>query len=158
MEPKKEEMSSEPPKGSAPPQYEHPQERDGISQAPLPDYENLPLYTEHNRLADLHNDLFRARMMGEDTFALWQDFLNRPGGKETLSANKDVLMSQFVSAIHEGEDQVVAVLIQSNLVSPNTSLQGGTPLLKAVATRNIKMVERLLSLGADRNAFGNVVC
>ncbi|KAF8847402.1 hypothetical protein BDZ45DRAFT_607504 [Acephala macrosclerotiorum] len=96
-------------------------------------------------------------MTGEDTVRLWKNFIDAPGGKAVLSANEQFLTSSFFSAIQEGEEEVVTLLIQSNLVSPNTALRGETPLLKAVATRNVRMVETLLGLGADRNAFGNVV-
>lgn len=97
-------------------------------------------------------------MRAEDTIHLWQDFSEAPGGRRALSANKEFLTNQYATAIQEGEEEIVTLLIQSNLVSPNTALRGETtPLLKAVGTRNISMVEKLLILGADRDAFGNVV-
>ncbi|KAE8444206.1 hypothetical protein EG329_000803 [Mollisiaceae sp. DMI_Dod_QoI] len=160
MEVKKGDISNEPHKTPPPPQYVPRPELHEISQAPLPECEGPPIYSEDalsdtRDIMNLQNDLFRASMAAQNLVPIWQSFIDRPGGKEVLST-KDFVVNQLFTAIREGEDDLVALLIENNIVTPNTTLQGETPLLAAVATRNIKLVEKLLGFGADQNAFGAV--
>ncbi|KAF2815265.1 ankyrin [Mytilinidion resinicola] len=65
------------------------------------------------------------------------------------------IVNSFFSAITSKKDEAVAMMIESNLVTANTtSIRGETPLLAAVRVENIRMVQELLDFDADVNAFG----
>jgi hypothetical protein len=73
---------------------------------------------------------------------------------EEMRVRQAVVMG-FYDAIFKGQDETIALFIKNNLVSANTtSAWGETPLLAAVATKNVKIVQQLLEFGADPNAFG----
>jgi ankyrin repeat protein len=60
-------------------------------------------------------------------------------------------------AITRQDSEAIALLIQNNLVTANTTSGAGrTPLLEAISTKNIPTVKELLDFGADPNAFGVV--
>lgn len=76
---------------------------------------------------------------------------------ESTRVNQQIVMELFDS-IRREDAESVALLIQHNLVTANTTSQRGqTPLLEAISTKNIDMVKEVLRLGADFNKFGVVV-
>jgi ankyrin repeat protein len=85
----------------------------------------------------------------EGNVYLDQDDPNNPAPSPESSAR-----ALFV-AIENGQDDVIAILIERNLVTANTKNQDGkTPLLAAVATRNVRIVQELVDFGAEPDAFG----
>jgi hypothetical protein len=72
----------------------------------------------------------------------------------TLQAS---IVRQFFTAIKTKGDEVVALLISSNIVTANTTNElGQTPLLAAVAAGNVRMVQELMDFGANVDMFGTV--
>ena len=64
-------------------------------------------------------------------------------------------MRSFFNAITTKKDEAVAVMIEHNLVTVNTTgATGQTPLLAAVSVGNVRMVQELVDLGADVNGYG----
>ena len=75
-----------------------------------------------------------------------------------LTRIKQSIVNELYSAIWREDGEVVALLINNNLVTANTTSEaGGTPLLEAIGTKNVSMVKWLLDFGADPNAFGLIV-
>jgi Ankyrin repeats (3 copies) len=75
-----------------------------------------------------------------------------------LTRIKQSIVNELYYAIRREDGEVVALLINNNLVTANTTSEaGGTPLLEAIGTKNVSMVKWLLDLGADPNAFGLIV-
>ena len=71
---------------------------------------------------------------------------------------KQQIVKEFFNAIQREDEEAIALLIQHNLVSVNTTSEiGQIPLLEAVLTKNITMVKAFLDFGADANKFGVVV-
>jgi ankyrin repeat protein len=85
-----------------------------------------------------------------------------PGSKphtDTLTRVKQEIVEELFSSVSREDSEAIALLIQNNLVTANTTSEAGrTPLLEAIATKNIAIVKELLDFGADVNAFGVVVC
>ncbi|KFZ06295.1 hypothetical protein V501_07575 [Pseudogymnoascus sp. VKM F-4519 (FW-2642)] len=74
---------------------------------------------------------------------------------------RDVKENAFVASslfmgINLGKDDVIAFLIENGIVTPNTKLAEETPLLRAVAKTNVRIVKQLLDLGAEKDALGSV--
>ena len=68
------------------------------------------------------------------------------------------IVSSFYDAITRKLDDVTISFIDNGLVTANTtSRDGGTPLVAAVAAESVRIVQELIRLGADCNAFGNQV-
>ncbi len=73
----------------------------------------------------------------------------------TLICTKQQIVREFFAAIRREDDESVALLIQNNLVTANTTNRYGlTPLLAAIVANVIRIVKQLLDLGADPNKFG----
>ena len=71
---------------------------------------------------------------------------------------KQRIVEEFFIAIRKEDDESVGLLIQNNLVTANTTNQGGlTPLLPAIVANVMPIIKQLLVLGADPNAFGVIV-
>lgn len=71
---------------------------------------------------------------------------------------KQQIVDELFNSIGREDAEAVALLIQHNLVTANTtSHRGETPLLKAISTRNIAIVKEILDLGADWHNFGTAV-
>lgn len=71
---------------------------------------------------------------------------------------KQQIVKKLFNSIWREDTEAVALLIQHNLVTANTTSESGqTPLLEAVSTKSIHMVKEVLRLGADCNKFGVVV-
>ena len=76
----------------------------------------------------------------------------------TLICIKQRIVEEFFIAIRKEDDESVGLLIQNNLVTANTTNQGGlTPLLAAIVANVMPIIKQLLVLGADPNAFGVIV-
>ena len=61
----------------------------------------------------------------------------------------------FFHAIDNHQDDVVALFIDSKLVTASTTnADGKTPLLAAVAAQDIRIVQELIDFGADPDDFG----
>ena len=72
----------------------------------------------------------------------------------THNSRQDIVRS-FFNAITTKKDEAVAVMIEHNLVTVNTTgATGQTPLLTAVSVGNVRMVQELVDLGADVNGYG----
>lgn len=86
------------------------------------------------------------------------DSINVVAPDPILLRVKQRIVEEFFRAIEREEDESVALLIQNNLVTANTTNRaGGTPLLAAISANVMPIVKQLLDLGADPNAFGQVV-
>jgi hypothetical protein len=73
---------------------------------------------------------------------------------ELTRIQQDVVRS-FFAAISTKKDEVVAMMIENNLVTANTTDRfGQTPLLAAVAAGNVRMVQELVDFGAEVDGFG----
>lgn len=68
---------------------------------------------------------------------------------------KQTIVNAFFNAIDQSKSDAVALFIDNHLVVANTTdLRGRTPLLAAVSTGHIRMVQELIDFGADADAFG----
>jgi len=72
----------------------------------------------------------------------------------THNLRQDIVRS-FFNAITTKKDEAVALMIEHNLVTANTTdATGQTPLLAAVSVGNVRMVQELVDLDADVNGYG----
>ena len=77
---------------------------------------------------------------------------------DDLTCVKQQIVKELFNAIRRQDAEAIALLIQHNLVTANTTSESGqTPLLEAISTKNITIVKEVLDLGADCNKFGVVV-
>ena len=73
---------------------------------------------------------------------------------ELTRVQRDIVRS-FFAAISTKKDEVVAMMIENNFVTANTTDSlGQTPLLAAVAAGNVRMVQELVDFGAEVDGFG----
>ena len=78
--------------------------------------------------------------------------------EEQRSIERESIVRQFFAAIAESQADAVDLYLTRNLVTANTKNDfGKTPLLAAVDTKNVKIVQQLLDAGAEPDAFGIVV-
>jgi hypothetical protein len=92
----------------------------------------------------------------------WREYvqLHPPSKKpwDERDANENFhAVASFYLAIDQGEEDLVAFLIGNDIVTPNTKLVEETPLLRAVTKKQVRVVQTLLDLGADKDAFGCAV-
>lgn len=82
-----------------------------------------------------------------------------PGSStDALTRVKQEIVKELFNAITREDNEAIALLIQHNLVTANTTSKAGqSPLLEAILTKSTPIVKELLDLGADPNAFGVVV-
>jgi hypothetical protein len=74
---------------------------------------------------------------------------------DDLTRVRQTIVRGFFNAISSEQDEAIALFINNNLVTANTTMEGGkTPLLAAVATKNVRIVKQLLDYGAEPDAFG----
>ncbi|KAF2474460.1 ankyrin [Lindgomyces ingoldianus] len=67
------------------------------------------------------------------------------------------IVDSFFNAIRTKKDEVVAALIENNIVTPETTDKDGrTPLLAAIEAGNIRTVQELMDFDANINAYGVV--
>jgi hypothetical protein len=90
-----------------------------------------------------------------------EPIMEYPGGRLYESPANEVMRIQqaivigLFDAISKGQEKAIAMLINNNLVTANTTnALKKTPLLAAIATKNVRVVEELLDFGAEVNAFG----
>lgn len=77
---------------------------------------------------------------------------------DPLTRVKQHIVNELFNAIKREDNEAIDLLIKNNLVTANTTSEAGkTPLLEAIASKNIPLVKELLDYGADVNAFGVVV-
>jgi hypothetical protein len=77
---------------------------------------------------------------------------------DELTRLKQQIVQELFNSIWREDVEAIALLIQHNLVTANTTSESGqTPLLAAVSTKNIAIVKAVLDLGANCNEFGVVV-
>lgn len=93
-------------------------------------------------------------------------FINDDTSAEILEVSEQAAIDQakrdtisgFFQAIEDQQDDGIALFLSRNLVTANTTNQYGmTPLLAAVTTKNIRIVQQLLDAGAEPDAFGIAV-
>ncbi|KAF2111922.1 hypothetical protein BDV96DRAFT_602404 [Lophiotrema nucula] len=73
---------------------------------------------------------------------------------DTTRSRQDIVRT-FFDAIKTKKDEVVAALIESGLVTTETTNEDGrTPLLAAIEAGNIRTVQQLMDFDADINAYG----
>lgn len=74
----------------------------------------------------------------------------------TIKHRQDIVIAYF-DAIKTKKDEVVAALIESNLVTPETTnVHGQTPLHAAIEAGNVHTVQQLMDFDADVNAFSAI--
>jgi hypothetical protein len=92
----------------------------------------------------------------------WREYiqLHPPSKKpwDERDANKNFHgVSSLYLAIDQGKEDLVAFLIENDIVTPNTKLREETPLLRAVTKKRVRVVQMLLDLGAEKDALGCAV-
>jgi hypothetical protein len=75
-------------------------------------------------------------------------------GRTEQRVAEAIISKGFFFAISKGNVDVVKLFIRNNLVTANTTMDGKTPLLVAVASRKIEMVKHLIEAGAEPDAYG----
>jgi hypothetical protein len=129
--------------------------------------DSLPIYTEHHdpnsplTVSELNQILFNEHGARENDVNIWRRYISSHGsgkqtGKQQEVADMFVIRNYFL-AIERGQEDVIALLIENQLVTANTKMSEMTPLLFAISKRNVRVVQQLLNLGADPNEFGSPV-
>lgn len=161
-------MSSEPVTSEAT-LYEEPQAPPYLLHphgSPANENEILPIYTEeHNpnapiTIRDLNNILGNPNRAKESDVPIWRKYIDGLGGKQTDEERvfaERCMIKHYFSAIAAGQEDVIALLIENQLVTVDTKMWEMTPLLMAVSEKNVRVVQQLLALGAEPNEFGNAV-
>ncbi|OBT41190.1 hypothetical protein VE00_08108 [Pseudogymnoascus sp. WSF 3629] len=154
----------EEPQEPAPPEYEQ-----GAEPTP-PEYDpgTEPLPEYHGELSGLES-ILHARMNSSATLShdditwdleTWRQYaqIYPPSTKswdERDAKENAFAASSLFLGINLGKDDVIAFLIENGFVTPNTKLAEETPLLRAVAKINVRVVKQLLDLGAEKDALGS---
>ena len=90
----------------------------------------------------------------EDTDAAYAKLLQ----EEEAAKERQNVIKGFFTGIKNEQGDVVELFISRGLVTANTVDEDGqTPLLAAVRTKNVKIVQQLLDAGAEADAFGVIV-
>jgi hypothetical protein len=85
------------------------------------------------------------------------DFYRERDLNEVTRRRQDIVATYF-DAIKTKKDEVVAALIESGVVTTETTNNNGrTPLIAAIESGNTRTVQQLMDFDADINAFGIVV-
>jgi hypothetical protein len=93
----------------------------------------------------------------------WREYIQLHPPSKTPWYERDTnknfhAVSSFYLAIDQGEEDLVAFLIGNNVITANTTTSvGETPLLRAVTKKQARVVQTLLDLGAEKDAFGCAV-
>lgn len=121
----------------------------------------LPVYAEvdtgpHVTLLDVADILSNNNRAKDQDINLWQTFIDCNPGWTTVQSIGTVVEDGFFSAIDEGQEDVIALMIENDLVTANTILSSTyeTPLLRAVAVKSVTIVRQLLELGAEKDGYG----
>ncbi|KFY98267.1 hypothetical protein V498_01532 [Pseudogymnoascus sp. VKM F-4517 (FW-2822)] len=147
-----------------PPEYEP-----GTEPSP-PDYEpgteSLPGYVRE--LSGLEG-ILHARRNSSATLSrddvtwdvdTWRQYIEiyppstKPWDERDANENAFAILTLFLG-IDLGKEDVIAFLIENNIVTPNTKRAEETPLLRAVTKKNVRVVKQLLNLGADKDGLGS---
>lgn len=76
---------------------------------------------------------------------------------DATTRRRQDIVSTFFDAIRKKQDEVVAALIESEIITTETTNKDGrTPLLAAIEAGNIRTVQQLMDFDAKVNAFGIV--
>lgn len=133
---------------------------------PNAEIENLPLYTaQHDPNApitasELNNILCNPDRARENDVNIWRRYLNGSSEKKVdlgSSEKRSSLIRNFAMTIEAGQEDVMALLIENNLMTANTRFYGLSPLCLAVLQKNVRMVQQLIELGAEPNDFSGPV-
>jgi hypothetical protein len=149
----------------APPGYEA-----GPS-APHDEVEPLPEYTRTQSRGPREIMQFRRNrdncrhscgyLHGTDLEA-WREYTQlhppskKPWDERDANGNFHAVSSLYL-AIDEGKEDLVAFLIGNDIVTANTKSVEETPLLRAVTKKQVRVVQTLLDLGAEKDALGCAV-
>ena len=133
---------------------------------PAAEIESLPIYTAQYdpnapiTMQELNIALGISNRIKENDVKVWQRYIAGLGGKqtgeETAVAERSTIKHYF-AAITAGQEDLISLLIESNLVTASTKMDGKTPLLEAVLNKNVRVAQQLIELGADPNEFGSPV-
>jgi len=166
-----------------PPDYQ------AASTSQQPPTDSLPIYTEQeppnsNSFLHLRNALSNSHRDLTHDVEIWRQYITSrnpspppPAPKTKSDKSKDyprantkaereteefVILQEFLTAIDNGQTDVIQFLISQGLVTAN-SVRGDTmyaepPLMRAVWRGKADVVRTLIELGAERDAFGSVVC
>jgi hypothetical protein len=149
----------------APPGYEAGPSAPHDEVEPLPEYTSTqprgPREIIQYRRNREHHRHSCGRPHGTDLEA-WREYiqLHPPSKKpwDERDANENFhAVSSFYLAIDQGKEDLVAFLIENNVITGNTKLVEETPLLRAVTKKQVRVVQTLLDLGAEKDAFGCAV-
>jgi hypothetical protein len=153
---------------------EEPPEPSCILHLGLPEYspdhiDNLPAYTGHHdpdtplTIQGLYQILAIDTRARENDVNNWRRYIASNGPGKQTEQDREYIIGRYFSAIIESQKDVIALLIDSHLVTTNTRMvnktrkTSTTPLLMAVSKRNVQIVQQLLELGADPNEFSCLV-
>jgi hypothetical protein len=128
-----------------------------------PDPEDPPIYAEENDGTNIETIIAQLLSSSSDGPSIlpirthpWNVVENVDGNDEAEALQTSII-DQYFNAIKKKGDEVVALLISSNIVTADTTNElGETPLLTAVAAGNVRMVQELMDFGANVNMFGAV--
>jgi hypothetical protein len=85
-------------------------------------------------------------------------FKNQPHDVAALYRRCRKILETYFDAIEARNDEMVALLIESGLVTTETTNQHErTPLIAAVEAGNVRTVQQLMDFDADVNAFGGTI-
>jgi hypothetical protein len=149
----------------APPGYEVGPSATHDEVEPLPEYTRTqprgPQEIIQYRRNRNNRQLSCGHQHGTDLEA-WREYvrLHPPSKKpwDARDSNENFhAVSSLYLAIDQGKGDLVAFLIENDIVTPNTKSVEETPLLRAVTKKQVRVVQTLLDLGADKDAFGCAV-
>jgi len=84
--------------------------------------------------------------------------LSEPWGEsEGLEHARLIIATRFFEAIANSQGDRIALFLTHGLVTASTTYDDKTPLLRAVETKNMKIVEQLIAAGAKPDEYGVVV-
>jgi hypothetical protein len=120
----------------------------------------LPLYKEHEEsVRDRVGRLAEEVRQDEIGFPITEYpndhwFYNQPPRARLPYHRRRLLVRMFFHAILSKNDEIVALLIEMGLMTPETTDEHKrTPLLAAVDAGNVRTVQQLMDFGADVNAL-----
>ncbi|KAL2072866.1 hypothetical protein VTL71DRAFT_12209 [Oculimacula yallundae] len=117
----------------------------------------VPTYSEHDNL----NSLTVKSTLGNEI----TQTVDTPAGRASRETIRQVQHDQkstpeadastrLFAAIDQGNQERIGQLIAEGNVTANTRRDEETPLLRAVKTKNVQIVQQLLDTGAEPDAFG----
>jgi hypothetical protein len=111
-------------------------------------------------MQELNIALGISNRIKENDVKVWQRYIAGLGGKQTgeeRAVAERSTIKHYFAAITAGQEDLISLLIESNLVTASTKMDGKTPLLEAVLNKNVRVAQQLIELGADPNEFGSPV-